>query len=125
MIYDIIHSPSYQVPVLYVTFQQQPLDQGRGRSILSPEEVYDLLVPSSRKTQMQAVGVMGALSTTDHPVAGKPAYFVHPCRTAEAMNAVIGGKDVKPAEYLMMWLGLVGASVGLDVPIELAKTMSF
>ena len=72
---------------------------------------------------MQAAGVMGALSMTDHPVTSTPTYFIHPCRTAEAMEAVTGGKDVTPEEYLLMWLGLVGPSVGLKFPIELAEAM--
>lgn len=66
---------------------------------------------------------MGALSMTDHPVTGMPAYFVHPCRTAEAMDAVTEHRNVTPDGYLLMWLGMVGPSVGLDVPIELAEAM--
>ena len=48
-----------------------------------------------------------------------PAYFVHPCNTAEALQS-LEKNDVKPAEYLMLWLGLVGGSVQLFVPPSLA-----
>ena len=123
VLYDIVHSPSYQVPVLYVTFEQQGSTGRRSKVLPSPTEVYDMLVSSSFKAQVQTVGVMGALSMTDHPVSGTPAYFVHPCRTSEAMDAVIVDSAVQPKEYLMMWLGLVGPSVGLDVPLELAEAM--
>lgn len=119
VIYDIVHSPSYQVPVLYLTFQR--LSQ---RGPPSPEEVYELLVPASHKPQLQAVGVMGALSMAEHPVTGLPAYFVHPCRTQEAMRSVTGERTLRSWEYIVAWIGLVGPSVGLHVPVELAKALS-
>ena len=119
IIYDITRSPSYQVPVLYVTFKLSTA--GRTSSVPSLDAVYDLLVPPSQKAQLQATGVMGALSMTDHPITGTTAYFIHPCRTSEAMQAVSGDKNVKPEEYLLLWLGLVGPSVGLTLPIAFAE----
>lgn len=117
--YEIIHSPSYQVPVLYLTTKGQ---HAGGQPSL--EDVYDILVPNSRRSEMQAVGVLGALSSTEHPLLGMPAYFVHPCRTQEAMAAVSGGHTLRSDEYLLKWLGIVGGSVGLHVPLELATSMS-
>ena len=127
--YDIIHSPFYQVPVLYLTLNQPPSQQSgpeRPEFIPSLDKLYTLLTPASVEPQLRTGGVLGALSMTDHPTTGLPAYFVHPCRTAEAMVAVIGDRkrDVKPAECLLLWLGLVGRGVGLDVPVALAKVMT-
>ena len=85
------------------------------------EQIYQMLVPETHKASMQAVGQMGALSMTDHPATGMPAYFVHPCRTKEAMEPVLGEREVKPEEYVVLWLGTIGASVGLDVPLQLAR----
>ncbi|KAH9844418.1 autophagy-related protein Atg10 [Teratosphaeria destructans] len=118
--YDIIYSPSYQVPVLYLT--ATPLS-GTGPTSLA--QIYDLLVPSQCRNQIESMGVMGAVSMSEHPITGLPVFFVHPCRTAEAMAEVVQGRgdSLSPAEYLMMWLGLVGPSVGLSMPVELAKTM--
>ena len=124
IIYDILHSPSYQVPILYLTFKDLQRHAGRKGSLPSLDELYDLLIPPAQRPQMQHVGVMGALSMTDHPISNAPAYFVHPCRTAEAMDAVTGGHDVKPEEYLLMWLGMVGPSVGLTVPVEVVQKLS-
>ncbi|CAK4029568.1 Hypothetical predicted protein [Lecanosticta acicola] len=107
VIYDIIYSPSYQVPVLYI---QCPT------SNFSP----DCLVPSAYKRQINSVGVMGALSMTEHPVTGLPVYFVHPCRTQEMMAA---RGQLGPEEYLMVWFGVIGAGVGLNVPVALARSM--
>ena len=120
VIYDIIHSPSYQVPVLYITFKDLP---GPWRGLPPPDQVYKLLVPPSYQNQIGVVGPMGGLSMTDHPVNSTPAYFVHPCRTAEAMNAVLAGRRARPEEYLLKWMGVIGQSVGLEVPLELAQSI--
>ncbi|KAK3623399.1 hypothetical protein LTR56_010407 [Elasticomyces elasticus] len=119
VIYDIVYSPSYRVPVLYITLSHPPPNSN----------IHDLLVPASHRAQLQhAGGSLGALSLTDHPITGLPAYFIHPCRTAEGMAAItksgeVGGRG-GPMEYLMRWLGLVGPSVGLSVPVRLAQAMS-
>ncbi|KAK5715615.1 hypothetical protein LTR15_010261 [Elasticomyces elasticus] len=130
--YDTIFSPSYRVPVLYITLSLP----------LPNSNIHDLLVPASHRTQLQhAGGPLGALSLIDHPVTGMPAFFIHPCRTAEGMAAVthaqiddrerkaaVKGVDYaprgKPVEYLMRWLGLVGSTVGLSVPVALAAALS-
>lgn len=57
----------------------------------------------------------------EHPVTGTPAYFVHPCRTQEAMLALVTERTVKPQDYLLLWLGVIGGGVGLNMPIELAQ----
>ena len=123
VIYDIAHSPSYQVPVLYITFKPYRSNDTALSTRPDLEEVYELLSPPPLQAQMRAVGVMGALSMTDHPVSGAAAYFVHPCRTAEGMEAVIGHGPVSTARYLLLWMGLVGQGVGLDVPAELAEVI--
>ncbi|KAF7193030.1 Ubiquitin-like-conjugating enzyme ATG10 [Pseudocercospora fuligena] len=116
--YDIVHSPSYQVPVLYLTAKY-----GSSSSPLSIAEMHRLLVPDAFRQQVEAVGIMGALSMTDHPVTNLPAYFVHPCRTQEAMQAVLSGREAGPVEYLALWLGLAGGSVGLSVPVPLMQAL--
>lgn len=55
----------------------------------------------------------------NHPVTGTPAYFIHPCNTAEALRETIGGRSVSPLEYLQLWFGLVASLVGLYLPKEL------
>lgn len=114
--YDIVHSVSYQVPVLYITFKNLPADYR-----MSVDIVYNLLVPVQYKQQIRIVGIMGALSMTEHPVTGVPAYFVHPCRTAEAMGDIVRGQSIEPARYLMLWVGMIGSSVGLHVPTTLVS----
>ncbi|EME39292.1 hypothetical protein DOTSEDRAFT_75124 [Dothistroma septosporum NZE10] len=119
VIYDIVHSTTYEVPVLYLTFSDSP-----GKTRPSPDEIYPLLVPNAYRPQIKSVGIMGALSTTEHPIMGVPAYFIHPCRTQEAMAPLLLDRDVKPEHYLMLWLGMIGGSAGLNMPVELAQHMT-
>lgn len=122
--YDIVYSPAYQVPVLYMTFANP--ESGKSIPLPSPEQIYTLLVPDDFKSTMHDVGIMGALSMSDHPVAGVPAYFVHPCRTQEALAPLLGrtssiSGERERLEYLMLWFGVIGASVGLSVPVKVAR----
>ncbi|GIZ49619.1 hypothetical protein CKM354_001264800 [Cercospora kikuchii] len=105
--YDIIHSPSYQVPVLYLS--SEPLR--------SPEWLLECLYDPTAGI----VGLRGTVSLTDHPETGRPVFFVHPCRTQEAMMDVLGGReDVDAVEWLFIWFGIIGSAAGLSVPTELA-----
>jgi ubiquitin-like-conjugating enzyme ATG10 len=36
------------------------------------------------------------------------------------LQASVGNKPITPLEYLILWIGAMGASVGLTVPVELA-----
>ncbi|KAL4783483.1 hypothetical protein BJX76DRAFT_255693 [Aspergillus varians] len=110
--YDILLSPTYQVPVLY--FVLRGADKPLGM-----DEVYDYLVPDQYRKDIQGVGIMGAISFGYHPVSGTPAFFVHPCNTADAMRDIASGQGVSPETYLIIWLGLVGNCVRLQLPSEL------
>ena len=125
--YDVVYSPSYQVPVLYLTF----VEATTSKSIPLPSaaEIYEILVPPGFKAPMRDVGVMGALSMAEHPITGTPAYFVHPCRTQEALAPLLGETSdnigFEPAvEYLLLWFGVIGASVGLSVPVKTARLLA-
>ncbi|GAB7335169.1 hypothetical protein MBLNU13_g07000t2 [Cladosporium sp. NU13] len=121
---DIVYSPAYQVPVLYLTFAER--STRKTIALPSPDEFYKALVPDDFKSPMRSIGVMGALSMAEHPITGTPAYFVHPCRTQEAMSPLLenAGPKAEPCsatQYLLLWFGVIGASVGLSVPISVAK----
>jgi ubiquitin-like-conjugating enzyme ATG10 len=125
--YDVVYSPSYQVPVLYLTFAEATT--GKSTPLPSANEVYSMMVPQDFKTPMRDVGVMGALSMAEHPVTGMPAYFVHPCRTQDALAHLLEDHSQKARsepelEYLLLWFGVIGASVGLSVPVNLARLLA-
>ena len=114
VIYDIVHSPTYQVPVLHIAANCNS----------SAEELYNLIVSPAYRLSLQSVGTLGALTMVDHPVTGLPVWFVHPCRTAEAIGVLEGGNGaVKEIDYILRFIGLVGGGVGLAVPVEVALAM--
>lgn len=113
--YDIFLSPTYRVPALYFhvcdsLHRFPPTMDTLYSHILSPQYI----------DQTKDVGVLGGITITDHPILARPVFFIHPCRTAEVMEAGAGGREISPFEYLVMWLGAMGKSVNLDVPMELA-----
>jgi len=112
--FSITLSPTYGTPVLWFLYQS-----GSDRSRVSLEQVYDWLVPQTSHGSMRGVGVMGGITMAHHPVSDQPAFFVHPCSTPEALSALRPDKVLTPEEYLILWLGLIGSSVGLHVPTKL------
>ncbi|KAJ5085646.1 Atg10p [Penicillium argentinense] len=111
--YDIVLSPTYQVPVLYFTIREA--NQGP----VGLDTVYQYVVPELYRKEVKSVGVMGGISFGYHPVSGAPAFFVHPCNTADAMGHIADAQSVTPVTYLLIWLGLVGPCVSLHIPREL------
>jgi len=125
--YDVVYSPSYQVPVLYLTFANA--STSKSIPLSSADEIYEMLVPQNFKAPMRDVGVIGALSMAEHAITGMPAYFVHPCRTQEALAPLLRDASHKAGsepevEYLLLWFGVIGASVGLSVPVNTAKLIA-
>lgn len=62
---------------------------------------------------------MQMLIVQHHPISDQPAYFIHPCNTPEALSVLKPERALTPEDYLLLWLGLVGTSVGLYVPSAL------
>ncbi|PGH07619.1 hypothetical protein GX51_01627 [Blastomyces parvus] len=121
--YNIMLSPTYQVPILYF-FLRNINNDSSDISAKGPdnplEVVYSRLVPAQHRSVLKDVGVMGGLSIGHHPLSGLPVYFVHPCNTPDALRDVAGSKEVVTTDtYLLLWLGLVGNCVGLHVPSKL------
>ncbi|KAA6416287.1 MAG: hypothetical protein FRX48_01007 [Lasallia pustulata] len=113
--YNILLSATYRVPVLYFFIRNLPAN-----GLQCVEAVHEYLVPKQLKAGMRNVGVMGGISMGNHPITDVPAFFVHPCNTAEAMQVIIGGRSVSVQAYLHIWFGLVAGCVGLSLPIDLA-----
>lgn len=136
--HDIIYSDSYRVPVLYFLLHNLPPVKSR-----SIDSVYELLVPGHLHASAKAVGVMGGIGMTvsttqamsigmltlgihqNHPFTDMPCFWVHPCNTARAMCDILGGikGETTPLEYLVIWTGLVGVTVGLSLPKDMIIKM--
>ncbi|KAF2854799.1 hypothetical protein T440DRAFT_464937 [Plenodomus tracheiphilus IPT5] len=118
--FDIILSPTYLVPTLYIHISD-PLH--RYPPTMSTLNTY--LIPPEYRGQTDGVGVMGGVTIGDHPVTGRPVFYIHPCQTAGVMEEVLKGRmgteeeEVTADEYLVMWIGALGGCVGLGVPLNL------
>ncbi|EWC46264.1 hypothetical protein DRE_04435 [Drechslerella stenobrocha 248] len=107
--YHIVLSPIYAVPTLYLTVTPPLHDL---------QALHDALVPTDQRDAVRDVGVQGAISQTEHPYVQRVCWFVHPCRTAEAMQVWVGEGGLTLDRYLGLWLGVVGRAVGLTVPLR-------
>lgn len=114
--YDILLSPVYRVPVLYFHIQDS-----QHRYPPTMKVLYEHLIAPQFKAQTQSGGVIGGISIQDHPVTSRPVFYIHPCQTAEVMQASAGDRKVTAAEYLTMWIGALGGCVGLNVPLSLVQ----
>ncbi|KAH7077235.1 hypothetical protein FB567DRAFT_145612 [Paraphoma chrysanthemicola] len=116
MHYDIVFSPTYRVPVLYI-------------SIIDPKHRYPPtmttlhkhLLPALFTAETGRVGVIGGITVTDHPATNRPAFFIHPCQTAKVMEATVGRKEISGEEFLVIWIGAMGKYVGLNIPLALVQ----
>ncbi|KAI9883697.1 MAG: hypothetical protein M1823_004529 [Watsoniomyces obsoletus] len=118
--YQILLSPSYRLPVLYLRIRSPTLEVE-----LSLDATYRYLVPEQYRGSLRNadVGVLGALSMTHHPLDHRPCWFIHPCRTADALRELGQGVTVDINSYLLLWLGLVGPSVGLSISAQSAQAV--
>ncbi|KAG9196411.1 hypothetical protein G6011_01532 [Alternaria panax] len=113
--YDVVLSPVYRVPVLYISIRDP-----QHRYPTTMTTLYDYLVPLEFRAQTDNVGVIGGITITDHPATNRPVFFIHPCQTADVMQVSVD-RNITADEYLMVWIGAVGKAVGLNVPLQLAR----
>ncbi|RMZ80735.1 hypothetical protein DV738_g2607, partial [Chaetothyriales sp. CBS 135597] len=106
--FSIAYSSTYSVPVLWFWSLR-----------LSTAAHVHAIVAEHLDQAVRSVGVMGAISQAYHPVTDMPAFFIHPCNTHSAMRAVDDGERLSQEDYLLIWLGLTGSSIGLHVPSHL------
>ncbi|RKF57097.1 hypothetical protein GcM3_190012 [Golovinomyces cichoracearum] len=110
--YEIHLHPTYRMPILW--FNLRDLNH-QEESALDIDTVYRLLVAPQYRSCIQSTGITGGISAAPHPVTDNPAFFIHPCQTKEAME----GFDCHLENYLMVWIGIVGGTVGLWLPAEM------
>lgn len=114
--YDILLSPTYQVPVLYFS-----ISDPQYRYPPTMTTLYEHLIPPQFISQAQSAGIIGGITIQDHPATNRPAFFIHPCQTAAVMEASVGKRDITAEEYLILWIGALGKCVGLNVPLALMQ----
>lgn len=108
----ILYSASYRVPVVYFQFPDDSLDS----------------ISRSTPPISAVVAATDKISQSEHPFTGEIWWYIHPCATGEAMDALrdmvlsgagddvgIGGDDEAGAgpeeRYMAAWWGLVETAV--------------
>lgn len=144
--YDIIYSPTYRVPILYIHKPPPPLitlpDDDNNDDDDNDNDNPDPFLTHLQNSSSSSSAIL--LSLIDHPATGKPVYFIHPCRTQEAIAEILslslssatrrlgrneGGEEEEEErggreggmQWFMAWWGCIGNSAGLSVPMELAR----
>ncbi|KAK6334734.1 hypothetical protein TWF718_010182 [Orbilia javanica] len=110
VVYSIVFSPIYSVPILHFTINPLP---PLPPTPVSLADVYELLVPASRREELRGLGIQGGISQGEHPHTGKVSWFVHPCRTGDVLGEF--GGELKLEGYLGLWIGVFGGVVGLSL----------
>ncbi|CAI6341693.1 unnamed protein product [Periconia digitata] len=121
VIYDIILSSTYSVPVFYFAIKDIAYRYPPTMRVL-----YECIIPPRYVEQTEAVGVLGGVTVTDHPTANTPVYFLHPCKTVEVLRASTSSSsdgESDPLSYLLLWISTMGKSIGVDVPLALMLAM--
>uniref|UniRef100_UPI00358E6FE4 ubiquitin-like-conjugating enzyme ATG10 isoform X4 n=1 Tax=Myxine glutinosa TaxID=7769 RepID=UPI00358E6FE4 len=137
--YHVVYSLSYAVPVLYLNAhtldgRRLSLDSilsrasltlragldGAGTSRVSGAESQD---GDDYDGRTECAIRWDGLTQQEHPLLGHPFYVLHPCRTAQLLQPIVGlaHAERRQLNYLVSWLSTVGPAVGLSLPLHLAK----
>ncbi|XP_077981887.1 ubiquitin-like-conjugating enzyme ATG10 [Glandiceps talaboti] len=108
--YHVLYSLSYSVPVLYFNASKE---DGK---LLSLEEVWNN-VPGSYQSRISD-DRWSFITQQEHPLLCRPFYQLHPCHTADMMQAIGIDWSCQDNNYLISWLSTVGPVVGLNLALS-------
>mmetsp|Transcript_30078 Transcript_30078/g.45259 ORF Transcript_30078/g.45259 Transcript_30078/m.45259 type:complete len:258 (+) Transcript_30078:45-818(+) len=113
--FSVVFHETWRVPTLY--FHVHDIDG----SPITRDEVVSILLSSigGNTTAISANGSMTEEQTWDfvsqeeHPMTGKPSFFLHPCQTAAKMELLLHQpKHICP---LLSWMSMILPSVGCTI----------
>ena len=113
--FSVVFNDTWRVPTLYFTCYR-----GDGAP-LRRREVLDILLRGQRSARSsdEDEALWEFVSQEEHPVTGTPAYFLHPCRTADRMGELIKLRhevdEVGDSCPLLSWMSMVLPAVGCKV----------
>ncbi|CAO3590703.1 unnamed protein product [Absidia cylindrospora] len=119
--HHIVYSASYQAPVLY--FDAFFTDGMR----LGLDDIYTHLVPPIYQQDLKTspVQAQGSITQADHPLLGRPFWYIHPCDTQTLLQTILFGaqttslgrhhQDAFLHDYIKVWLALLGPIVQCPV----------
>jgi ubiquitin-like-conjugating enzyme ATG10 len=117
---NVIYSDSFNVPILYLNVYKS------NGKCLSYEELYKFLsIPcclNERESNELSIKrnelVDLYLTQQEHPVKGKPFFFLHPCRTGEWMAQTAIKKE--ETNYSLRWMSFIFSQIGIKMDIKYA-----
>jgi len=104
----VLYDQAYAVPVLFFICW---LPNGR---LASLEEVCS--TASLLCTERLHVDPLTVITQKEHPVLGKPWYYIHPCKTAKLLSKI---RPANPLSYMTTWLSIMAPLSGITLPVEL------
>jgi len=124
--FSIVFHETWRVPTLYFACSRSdgtPLARKRVLDILLSHRVdanggHDIGTGDGRNEEEEE-DLWEFVSQEEHPATGEPSYFLHPCRTAERMEAMAlgGGRDFVACP-LLSWMSMILPAVGCKMPPE-------
>lgn len=105
--YHVVYSNSYKSPVLY--FNMYTTDG----KLLTLDQIWKL-VPRQEQERLEG-NLWSLVSQSEHPILGRPFYFIHPCHTAKMMAKLLSIRSSSMGNYVLTWLSAVGPMIGLAV----------
>lgn len=113
--FSVVFHETWRVPTLY--FHVHDIDGAP----ITRDDVLTILLGGTRgnTTASNANGSMTEEETWDfisqeeHPITGKPSFFLHPCQTASKMELILH----QPKHYcpLLSWMSMILPSVGCTI----------
>ncbi|KAK3248469.1 hypothetical protein CYMTET_42067 [Cymbomonas tetramitiformis] len=130
----IVYSPSYRVPVLYLRCYRSD-----GKELSWDD--FDGILPSKQEKKSQTLETF--MSQEEHPHLRRPWFAIHPCQTAELLclmhqqellstscpqssyisshKTAVGNRRSTLLRYMLGWFSVVGAAVGVKLPLEVFR----
>jgi len=117
LVYDVIYSDSYSVPVLYFTAHHV---DGQMVPYKHISNIFSSLHCHAMMNQF-----WNCVTQAGHPVSHTPTYMLHPCKTSAMMSSVTSNAaNIQDSFYLLQWLSTTGSMVNLDIPVDYLKLLS-
>lgn len=111
--YSIVWSETYQVPVLYFSLWEECGTKKSSFTTGVSEVIHGFEKRAGFENNDGAVKMNALLSQGEHPLLGVSSWYLHPCKTATFMDALIPKE--KRFNYLKAWLALYGSFAGLKI----------
>nr|AWV66682.1 ubiquitin-like--conjugating enzyme ATG10 [Brachionus koreanus] len=110
LIYHIIYSESFSVPVLYINIFKS------NGSVFKYDEIYKFFSLKELDSDQEPILI---LTQQEHPILFKPFYYMHPCMTSHWMNQTKLGSD-ESFNFTLKWLSFVFSALRIPIDIKYA-----